>query len=303
MTRKPRAGTKQVYVHVLNTVKGPKEFRRVTFLASATASGTPGNGDSYDPSMAPQFGRKLSFTSTSTNLAGGDRNGVSDVFERLMMPKLLRFPLRLVSAAGRSSGNGPSASSWINGDGDIVAFQTLANNIAPGDSDGNWDIIRRRFDRNDTRMVSGPSTSAAGGADATNPSMSMSGEFVFFETPTMAAVPQQVIDPTAGAVAPVTVLKFFDELIPNVLLWTEKRNKNEVFSLNGQNKPVTLDARRPATSARGNYMLFETADPSADAAQAKLLARYGFTDPAALRVYGKQSALAAQVYMRYLGPK
>lgn len=85
-------------------------------------------------------GRFAAFTSRASNLVRGDRNGDPDVFVHdLETGRTIRVSVR---ADGREA-NGGSFVSGISADGRIVAFQSFATNLAPGDTNGHRDVFVR----------------------------------------------------------------------------------------------------------------------------------------------------------------
>ncbi len=107
------SGHKQVYVHFLQAQGYNKKFNGQTLLVSASTKGTAGNGDSWQPQFA-RAGKAVVFTSLASNLARGDANRVSDVYERTMKrvykrghhkgKQVLRFGTALVSATRAKQG-------------------------------------------------------------------------------------------------------------------------------------------------------------------------------------------------------
>jgi Tol biopolymer transport system component len=83
-------------------------------------------------------GRYAAFTSRAANLVPGDRNGMPDVFVRdLVTGRTIRVS---VTARGGDA-NGPSFISGISADGRVVAFQSFASNLVPGDTNRRKDVF------------------------------------------------------------------------------------------------------------------------------------------------------------------
>jgi Tol biopolymer transport system component len=83
-------------------------------------------------------GRYAAFTSRAANLVAGDRNGMPDVFVRdLVTGRTIRVS---VTARGGDA-NGPSFISGISADGGVVAFQSFASNLVPGDTNRRKDVF------------------------------------------------------------------------------------------------------------------------------------------------------------------
>src|SRR3954447_5553853 len=127
-----RPGTRQAYVHVLGGAGLDKAFKGLTFLASADNKGRAGNGNSDEAQIA-RSGKSVVFSSTASNLIGGDRNPNSDIYRRTIFRKFahvggkgvqtLQGVIRLVSATrSGSAGNAPSSHPTVTDDGRYVAF-------------------------------------------------------------------------------------------------------------------------------------------------------------------------------------
>ncbi len=101
-----------------------------TRLVSVNTNGDFGNGYARWPSMSAD-GRFVVFESSATDLVLNDVNdAVADVFERDMVAGATR----LVSLArnGTGSADNPSGYPIISANGRVVAFRSLASNLAPG---------------------------------------------------------------------------------------------------------------------------------------------------------------------------
>lgn len=106
-------------------------------LISADATGLPGNGGSYTPSISAA-GRYVAFRSDADNLVAGDDNGVSDIFIKDGKTGAI---VRLSVAADGSEGNQASYNPSLSANGRFVAFESYATNLVPGDNDGKWSDI------------------------------------------------------------------------------------------------------------------------------------------------------------------
>jgi Tol biopolymer transport system component len=129
-----------VFVH--DRVTG--ETRRISVATDggeADASGLHGHA-CENVFMSRPFlssnGRYAAFTSRAANLVAGDRNGMPDVFVHdLKTGRTVRIS---VTADGREA-NGGSFVSGISADGRVVAFQSLASNLVPGDTNRRKDVF------------------------------------------------------------------------------------------------------------------------------------------------------------------
>lgn len=295
-------GLKQVYVHILSGTGQDRGFTGLTFLASASRSGTPANADASEPAFA-RAGKAVVFSSRASNLTPGDGNGQLDVFERTFTRKFvkgaqtLRFDTILVSTSsnGRTSGNGSSSNPDVSDDGNFVAFQTTASNILPGDSNGAQDIVemdldgdlRRKLPPTCSRIGAGrvvcpPSRSKAtslGNGDSANPTISGAGEFVLFDSDATNLKESNSIRDDANGVR-------------DMFLWNRPTGNVSLESRSAPLAPgekggyLNVASEKPATSSRGNYVAFTSKGTEIDAV---------------LRAPGQ---LAYDlVYVRYLGTK
>jgi Tol biopolymer transport system component len=110
-----------------------------TIRVSESAGGEGGNATSWHPAISAD-GRFAAFESDADNLIVDDGNGVSDIFIR----DLETGEIKLVSVAtGGGQGNRLSWMNDISADGRFVLFQSEADNLVPGDSNGVTDVFLR----------------------------------------------------------------------------------------------------------------------------------------------------------------
>jgi hypothetical protein len=97
----------------------------VTKMISRAASGEPGNGDSYEPSISAD-GRTVVFESKASNLVAGDINNVKDIF-------IWRAPANAIELVSKTSSGGmPDAESFdamVSGNGQYVVFTSSSTNL------------------------------------------------------------------------------------------------------------------------------------------------------------------------------
>ncbi len=108
-----------------------------TEKVSQSASGEAGDDDSSDPSISPD-GRYVAFWSMAANLVPRDDNGFRDVF----LVDREEGTITRVSVA--SDGNESDADCYspnINGGGELVAFDSEATTLVPGDTNKGSDIF------------------------------------------------------------------------------------------------------------------------------------------------------------------
>jgi Tol biopolymer transport system component len=316
-TSAPPAGTRQVYVKVLRATGHDKGFKGLTFLASASGTGRAANGNSWHVAFA-RAGKALAFASDATNLSPADRNGATDVYERTFIRHYVRikhhgeqvfeFDTILVSANGSGVvGSGPSTNPTVSDDGRYVAYESAASNLAGGDTNGVSDVFEADLGGRHPRqaLVSRSRFSGLGDAPSNHPVISDAGEFVLFDSMADNLRP-------SGNVATDT------NGVRDVFLWNRPTGNVSLESRNAGNGYLTTPSQHPATSARGNYVPFESANPAIDLTIARTSADTDspivpdLIDPDVIAptvptvevpgMTGPDPALA-QVYVRYLGPQ
>ena len=105
-----------------------RSLRGHTERVDVSTTGEESNGVTSRGPLSPT-GRFVAFSSTATNLVPDDTNGVEDVFVRdRLMDETIRVS---VGAAGEQS-NGASYLPLLSGDGSLVAFRSVATNLAAG---------------------------------------------------------------------------------------------------------------------------------------------------------------------------
>ena len=150
---------------------------------SVPDGGGDANGPSYQPDITAD-GRVVAFTSAATNLVPGDTNGVPDVFARDLENGRT---YRLSVDVGGTQGNARSSQPAISGDGEIVAFESGASNLVPGDTNGVADVFVRDLQVNSLDRVSVSSTQKQQNKSVIPPftvvpDVSRDGRYVVFES-------------------------------------------------------------------------------------------------------------------------
>jgi hypothetical protein len=114
-----------------------------TERVSVDSSGVEGNFISWNGTISDDH-RFVAFTSLASNLVSGDTNGVQDAFVHDRSTGLTERVS--VSATGVQAN---LATDWsaISADGEVVAFQSTATNLVPGDLNNAGDVfLRERCD-------------------------------------------------------------------------------------------------------------------------------------------------------------
>lgn len=114
-----------------------------TALASRATSGAKSDGSSYGPSLSAD-GTQLAFTSLGANLDPADGDFLFDVFVRDLDEGATTLVSR-TSGANGAKGNSHSLFSTISANGENVAFESDASNLAVDDGNNNRDVFVRRI--------------------------------------------------------------------------------------------------------------------------------------------------------------
>ena len=110
---------------------------KTTSRISVASDGAQANENSSCSSISVG-GRFVVFASAASNLVSNDTNSLSDIF--LYDRQTSRIE-RVSIAGDGAQANGVSTSPSVSTDGRVVAFSSLASNLAPSDTNQRWDIF------------------------------------------------------------------------------------------------------------------------------------------------------------------
>lgn len=144
------------------------------------------NGNSFFSAVTPD-GRYVAFNSQATNLVSGDTNPYEDIFVR---DRQTGQTTRVSVASDGTQANGGSTWPQISADGRYVTFESEANNLVSGDTNGKPDIFVRDIVLGTTTRVSTSTSGAqANGAYTSRASISGDGRYVAFFSDASNLVP------------------------------------------------------------------------------------------------------------------
>jgi Tol biopolymer transport system component len=136
----------------------------------------PANGSARLPDVSGS-GRFVAFESSASNLVPGDTNGAVDVFVRDHRDGTTR---RVSTSGAGAQGNNASHQPSISDDGNLVAFQSYADNLVPGDTNGYLDVFVKDLRTGFVQRVSVSSTGAQADGASGGAAISGNGRFVAF---------------------------------------------------------------------------------------------------------------------------
>jgi len=158
-----------------------------TTLVSANPARFVGNGLSfrndgdwwnYRPALSAD-GRYVAFTSYASDLAGGDTNGVREVFVR--DTKTNSTSRASFDSFGQQA-NGDSARPALSADGRVVSFTSAASNLDPWNYNGRYQIFTRDRVAGVTVLASQSSDGDLGNNDTFSSAVSADGRYTVFES-------------------------------------------------------------------------------------------------------------------------
>jgi Tol biopolymer transport system component len=182
-------------------------------------------------------GQVVPFASQASNLVDGDTNGVLDVF---VHDAKSGGTERVSVASDGGEGNGDSLHGTVSANGRLVAFDSSATNLVPGDTNGKSDVFV--FDRKTgvTERVSVASDGSESNGGSTSPSISADGRWVAFSS----AASNLVADDANG--------------VRDVFLHDRKTGKTTRLSTDAAGNGGNGGSNLPCVSANGRFVAFDS---------------------------------------------
>ncbi len=109
----------------------------VTERVSVASDATEGDAGSYSSAISAD-GRFVAFESLASNLVAGDTNLERDIF---VHDRVTGITERVTVASDGTEANDWSTSPSLSGDGRLVVFDSIAENLVAGDSNGRADVF------------------------------------------------------------------------------------------------------------------------------------------------------------------
>jgi Tol biopolymer transport system component len=135
------------YSNAANLVAGDTNRARDVFVhdrqtgettrVSVANDGSQANGESFAPAINGD-GRYVVFSSSASNLVAGDQNNADDIFLR---DRVANTTTRVSIGLGGAEPNAGSFNPAISADGNVVAYESDATNLVPGDTNGLRDVF------------------------------------------------------------------------------------------------------------------------------------------------------------------
>jgi archaellum component FlaF (FlaF/FlaG flagellin family) len=160
----------------------------ITELVSVRSNGDQGDNISgrFAPPAINTDGRIVAFDSIATTLVRRDTNNEADVF---VHDRTTDITERVsVTSAGRQA-NEFSSRPDLDGQGNLVVFDSAATNLVPGDTNQALDVFVHDRTTDTTERISVGSDEAQGNSGSHSPSISSEGRFVAFVSTASNLVP------------------------------------------------------------------------------------------------------------------
>ena len=167
--------------------------KRSTILASHTPAGGPASRDSNDASISAN-GRYVSYHSYAPDLVAGDDNNTQDV---IVYDRRADQNTRASSAPDGTAGNKGSARAAMSANGRFVAYQSAANDLVTGDTNGAIDVFRTAIRSGRTVLVTLDPNGGPIAGQSMSASLSADGRHVTFASKRADHVPGLIIEDSA----------------------------------------------------------------------------------------------------------
>jgi Tol biopolymer transport system component len=158
------------------------QTNETTLVSRASGpAGAKGSGISEFPNISGD-GTRVAFRSESPNLHPDDPDVVEDIFVRDLGTSETTLISRAAGAGPK--GNGRSTFVALSEDGDTVAFDSLATNLHPDDTDARADVFARDLSSGALELISRAdgALGAKGDAGSAEPAVSADGDTIAFHS-------------------------------------------------------------------------------------------------------------------------
>ena len=182
-------------------------------------------------------GKYVSFTSSASNLVANDSNNFQDIFIR----DLDNQTMEVVSVSSNGTlANGISLFSTISGNGNYVAFDSLASNLVPNDINESGDIFLRDRSNQTTNLVTLSTDSNGANGSSTLGSISDDGQYISFESTASNLVTGDTND------------------VSDVFLYNRLNQTNKLISFGLEGAATNSNSTGGLVSGNGGYVVYQS---------------------------------------------
>jgi len=154
------------------------EGNGVTRRVSVDSNGVQGDRESWPQALSAD-GRYVAYLSMADNLVPGDTNAKSDLF---VFDTVTGVTTRESVDSNGAQSDGICESCAMSADGQVVVFVSDADNLVPGDTNGQDDVFVHDRTTGSTTRVSVDSTGAEGNGRCAYAAVSADGQIVAFDS-------------------------------------------------------------------------------------------------------------------------
>lgn len=140
--------------------------------------GEEANGNSTYPSISAD-GQQISFASLANNLVANDANNASDIFLHNRQTQQTQLISQAINGLPANQGSFRPA---ISGNGQLVVFESLADDLVTADANGMMDIFLRDVNQTQTQRLTFNANGEESNRPAFFPNISANGQVVTFES-------------------------------------------------------------------------------------------------------------------------
>lgn len=207
-------------------------------IVSLQSDGDQSNNNSYEPAISGD-GRWVVFCSFASNLVGSDDNNRPDTFLYDRQQNSIR---RISDASNGDDGNGDSCGlSTISDNGQYVAFNSDANNLVSGDTNGVRDVFLYNRGDDSLRRITAENGTQGNGTSST-PSISGDGRYLAFQSDSN------------------NLISGDDNNRSDIFVYDRDDNGIERVSERQDGTDNTAGSFFPAISGDGRFVVFEAGD-------------------------------------------
>jgi len=207
-----------------------------TMRISVDSAGNQANDYSKSPAISAD-GRYVVFQSFASNLVTDDTNGVQDIFRYDIQTSTTT---RISVDSTGNQANNSSGSPAISADGRYVVYESVASNLVIGDTNNYTDVFINDMETGITKRVSVDSIGQQANQISDTPAISYDGRYVVFNSGSS----NLVSDDTNG--------------YNDIFLHDTQTSITKRVSVDSTGQEANYNSYRPAISADGHYVVFES---------------------------------------------
>jgi Tol biopolymer transport system component len=229
LVRRDFNGADDIFVHDRETGE--------TIRVSVDSDGNEANSYSQGPPSISPDGRFVAFESRADNLVPDDTNGSMDIF---VHDREMGKTTRVSIDSGGNQANSWSYRPSISAEGRHVAFETVADNLVPDDTNDSRDICVHDRETGETIRVSVDSDGKQSNEDSWGSSISADGRYVAFTSRANNLVPQDTNE------------------VGDVFVHDYEIGEIIRISVNSNGDEANYISNFPSISAEGSFVAYES---------------------------------------------